>query len=145
MVCATQIGTTGYMQHNPPPTRPGNEAKRLASYHSWLCSATAILLPARHLCVVNHVCTSMQYDMYNYVHLLHIDQEIQMVFIVHFLCTDDVQCMNAQIRDYHTELSSPLPESQGWPLLPGGARPPSGDPQSLQPTVECDHPTENVC
>ena len=43
------------------------------------------------------------------------------------------------------QLSSPLPECQGWPLLPGGARPPSGDHCSLQSTVVSHHPTENVC
>ena len=42
------------------------------------------------------------------------------------------------------QLSSPLPERQGWPLLPGGTQRPSDDHCCLQSTVECDHPTENV-
>ena len=68
-----------------------------------------------------------------------------MVFIVHFLCIDGVWMLRSGITNrIPLQLPSPWPDGLGWPLLPGGARPPSGDHGSLQSTVECDHPTENV-
>jgi len=82
-----------------------------------------------------------------YMHiLLYIAAEaIQMSLMAQSFRTD---CMNANKTSSSTPLQlllSPLPAGQGWLPLLVISQQPSGGHSDLQRTVECNHPTENVC
>jgi len=85
--------------------------------------------------------------MHIYMHILLyiISEAIQMSLMAQSFRTD---YMNANKTSSSTPLQlylSPLPAGQGWLLLLVISQQPSDGPHSWQPTVECNHPTENVC